>query len=157
MLCYSITKVRVIKENMNKKLSTNKIISLIPSPSDFSSNQEWENACWEKISNQPEVFGFLLTPAERRKIIKRLAVIKELQAGKSYRTIGVELNLSLQTIHNIKKIMNDEGIYYSYFSRVRKIKQKEKEQLLNTRKIKIARPEVGRRYRRTKFGKVRLV
>jgi len=52
--------------------------------------------------------------------------MKELQAGKSYRMIGVELNLSLQTIHNIKKIMNDEGIYYSYFSRVRKIKQKEK-------------------------------
>ena len=143
---------------MDKKLNLNKIISSIPSLEKFSSYKEWENACWEKISAYPEVLGFLTTSSERRKLIKRITVIKELQMGKTYRAIGVELNVSLQTIHNIKKIIN-EANYRSYFSRVRKIKEKEKEEkrLLNTSEIKITRPEIGKRYRRTKFGKVRII
>lgn len=105
---------------MNKE----KII-ILPLINNYSSRQEWETACWQKILESKELLPLLITSHERRDLIMRAAAMDGLISGKSYRKIGKELWLSPQTISAIKKAIN-EKTYRSYLERSHKERKKKK-------------------------------
>jgi sulfite reductase beta subunit-like hemoprotein len=92
ILLYDMSKDQsIIKEkDINKK----EFVAL-PSVGDYLSRQEWEKACWQKLSKSNKLLGLLMTSHERRDLVMRAAIIKGIVSGKSYRQISKELFVSL--------------------------------------------------------------
>lgn len=108
-----------------KKNISNKKSVIIPSISDYSSRQEWEEASWQKILESKELLQLLITSHERHNLVMRAAALKGLTSGKSYRQVSKELFLSLQTISGVKKAMAENN-YRSYleWSKTKRKKRK---------------------------------
>lgn len=120
---------------MNKKLlgqSSEKdadilllISKILPLINAYSSRIEWENACWQKISESKDLLRLLITSNERHNLVMRVAALNRIIAGQSYRQIGDELWLSSQTISGIKKTLKGKN-YRSYLERNKKERKKKK-------------------------------
>ena len=109
---------------MSKKdAMSKKEMPQMPSPRDYSSRNEWEAACWEKIVGSEELLRLVVTSHERHDIVMRIAALARLVSGVSYQKIGEELWLSPQTISGIKKAVS-EKTYRSYLERSKKERKK---------------------------------
>ncbi len=122
---------------------------ILPPIANYSSREQWENACWRKILESKELLSLLITSHERRDLVRRVAAMNMLVSGKSYREIGNELWVSPQTISVIKKAMNENG-YRSYLERSHKERKKRKYSAWPS----AAKPKYRGRPRRTKYGTI---
>jgi len=130
--------------HFKKRAEKNDAVIKMPCVSVYLSRKEWEDACWQLISNSPEFLNRFMTSHERRNIILRVAVVHRLGEGMSYRNIGRELWLSPQTISVIKKGISEKG-YRGYKTRGER-KKKVYSANRNRKKIRaVAR-------RKTKYG-----
>lgn len=110
--------------HMNKYVNK-KASAFLPPIDSFSSRKEWETACWQKLLKSEELLKTLTTSYERHNIVMRAAVSDGFIAGKSYRRISKETQLSLQTIGVIKKAIRERN-YRSYLERSKKERKKRK-------------------------------
>ncbi len=124
---------------------------LIPSINDYSSREEWEHACWQKILKSKELLSLLTTSHERRDLVMRAAAMDGILSGKSYREIGKELWVSPQTVSIIKKAINEKA-YRSYLERSHKERKKKEYSVGPAPKKSKSRPDG--RPRRTKYGTI---
>lgn len=122
-----------------------KILEKMPLMNDYSSRQEWEDACWRKILVSKELLQLIITSHERHDLVMRAVAIKNINLGKSYRQISKELFLSLQTISGIKKAIF-ENAYKSYSERSKKERKRKKYSALSSGLKHKGRPI------RTKYG-----
>ena len=122
---------------------------ILPPISDYSSRNEWEAACWQKISESKELLRSLISTNERHNLVMRTAAIDGLLSGKSYRKIAEELWLSSQTISAIKKGLAENA----YKSHVERSKNSKKKVVENTTS-QFKKPKHKRIFRRTKYGKL---
>ncbi len=88
---------------------------------------KWSEQLWDKLVNEISKVGEekeikrilekLISEDEKKMILKRLAVVALIRAGKSYREIGEILWLSPNTVSTIKKnIFGDHKHYKSYLA-----------------------------------------
>ena len=128
-----------------------KELTVIPPIHNYSSRQEWEAVCWQKILKSKELLQLLVTSHERHNLVRRAAALDRLISGKSYRKIGNELWLSPQTISGIKKAINERA-YHSYLERSQKERKKRKysSDPISTKLRAMPRG----RPRRTKYGTI---
>jgi len=131
------------KNNVPKRATT------IPSVGDYLSREEWENACWRKVSESKELLRLLITSYERHNLVMRAAALQGLASGKSYREIGKELWLSPQTVSGIKKAAS-ERTYRSYLERSKKERKRRK----YDSGLSSPKPKYRGRPRRTKYGTI---
>ncbi len=117
----------------------------------YSSRQEWEDACWQKILKSKKFLELLTTSNERHNLVMRAAVIEGINMGKKYRQIADELWLSPQTISAIKKAVKENN-YRSYRERGKTERKKKVYSDLSKPKRK---KYYGRRVR-TKYGTIHL-
>jgi len=110
-------KQRNLKEKNVQNSVIYKLVKEVPPISDYASRKDWENICWQKISNSKEFMQLFVTVPERHELVMRLAALKGLISGKSYREISKEFFVSLQTIGVVKKAMSKGGNYQSYAER----------------------------------------
>jgi len=101
----------------------NKKSLIIPPINNYSSRQEWETACWNKISKSKKLLSLFVTSYEKHNLVMRVAIMNRLALGKSYREIGKELWISSQTVSGIKKAV-DEKSYRSYLARNERKKER---------------------------------
>lgn len=132
---------------MSKKGIDKKELAAVPPIDNYSSRQEWETVCWQKIIGSKELLQLLITSHERHDIVMRAAAINSLSLGKSYNQIGEELWLSPQTISGIKKSVSERS-YRSYLER----SKKERKKKVYSSSIKTRRPRPSGIPRRTKYG-----
>ncbi len=131
-------------------MDKNKLINL-PNIKLFATRKEWEEACWQKIVDSPEIIGLLAAASERHNLVLRVAAMNELLVGKSYREIGDSLWLSPQTISGIKKILDGEK-YKSYTERFRLEGRKDKYSSGTIQAAGVsAKKRIGR-IQKTKYG-----
>ena len=133
---------------------------VLPGIKSFATRKEWEIAAWRAFVDwcarrDPKTLrrwlGSLTTPHERRLIARRAAAVARIKSGTSYRAIGRELWLTRQTVSAIKKALTTEE-YASNWERART--QKRARDLARLKKYTERLPP--KRYRRTKYGKVRV-
>ena len=120
-----------------------------------SSRKAWEEAAWQeiidflhRIRSRKELEEFLvlvLAPGERRKFVMRAAALDRIRSGKSYREIGKELWLALQTVSAIAKSLREHG-YRSYRERGKTERKK--------RRYSSRPRKAFQRRRRTKYGTI---
>jgi len=122
----------------------------LPSINDYSSRQEWEDACWRKMIKSEALLELLATSHERHDLVMRAATLKELMLGRGPRQISRELFISSQTINVVKKAMS-ENSYRSYLERSKK-ERKKKIYSIDNRPIRRKWPEG--RPKRTKYGTI---
>lgn len=125
------------------------IIHLLPSLDDYASRRDWQEACWHKIAKSNKLLQLFTTSYEKQTIVNRIAVLRDITAGKSYREISKDLFVSLQTINSVKKIL-DKKIYKSYSERSKKERKPKK----YSEVIKPAKRKFKGRPRRTKYGTI---
>jgi Trp operon repressor len=129
----------------------------IPPISSFPSRKEWEAAVWKKVLARihgapsadalDDLLRILTHSSERRRITARAATMARLAQGISYRKIGNELWLSSQTINVIRKGLSERALK-SYRSQPRNKKSYSPDHQTTRR--------THGRYRRTKYGKIRI-
>jgi len=125
----------------------------LPLLKNYSSRKEWENACWQKISESKDLLNSLATNYERHNLVMRAVAIEEIFSGKTYREISKDLFISQQTISGIKKALKEKS-YRSYQERSKTERKKKVYSSKLEKKPKSGRAgEIGF-YRRTKYGKV---
>ena len=123
----------------------------MPSPNDYASRGEWEEACWRKILASEKLLKLLITLYERRDLIMRAVTLDRIIAGKSYNEIVRELQISPQTVSGIKKSLLTDNKYKSY---VKQSKGGKRNSVRNLRQM-----QKKRFYgisRRTKYGTIRI-
>lgn len=135
---------------MEKNINNNKKIFIIPPVKGYLSRNEWETACWQKVSASKKLIKLLCTAHERHQFILRVAILERLQVGKSYKEIGEELFVSPQTISTIKKVL-DGKLYESYSERSKKERKTKEYSSYNSSKKK----KTGKLIR-TKYGTKRI-
>lgn len=138
-----------MNKNLNNKKFINKTLVVLPLISNYSSRQEWEAACWQKILKSEELLELLVTANERHNLVNRAVALNEIISGKSYQQISEELWLSPQTISGIKKSVSGKK-YQSYFERSKK-ERKKKQYSFNQSAVKSK--SAGRPWR-TKYGTI---
>jgi Trp operon repressor len=140
------------------------IFQKLPSAKNYTSKNQWQSAAWlilvkelhnlKSLNEVNEILNLIVSPQDKKRITLRAKAINRLEEKISYRKINEELGVSLQTLNNIKKSLQ-EPEYKGYWQRERKekeqIKQKEKWQKRQARK-----PFSPKRYRRTKYGRIRI-
>jgi len=124
-------------------------INLLPPLNRYSSREEWENACWQKILKSKDLLKLLTTPNERHNLVMRAAVIDAINSGKKYREIAEELWLSPQTVSTIKKAIKENN-YRSYRERGKT----ERKRKAYSSGPNIKRKEYRGRPVRTKYGTI---
>ncbi len=88
-------------------------------------NKKLEDKVWREFLDQirrkidskdiDKILEMLLSPFERKEIVRRLAVISLLSEGRTYRKISEILGVSHQTVRAIKKcIFENSQTYYPY-------------------------------------------
>jgi hypothetical protein len=129
--------------NSNK----NKFFTL-PLLEDYSSRREWEEACWNKITDIGDVSNLVITLNERHNLIMRAAAAEKINSGMGTSQIAKELFLSRQTVNTIRKAIKSNE-YKSYRERG-KMERKKKVYTPSMKKDKKYR---GRPIR-TKYGTI---
>lgn len=139
--------MEISKGVKNKKLIT------LPSLKNYASREDWEVACWKKISASRKSLSALITFSERHNIVLRAAAANMFYLGKTYKEIGAELLVSPQTISEAKRILKGSN-YRSY--RERGKTERKNKVYSSGPKQKSKSEHVGDIgfYRRTKYGKV---
>jgi|SRR3989344_2735392 len=89
----------------------------------FNSRKEWENHIWSQFLEYAEKVGAkgklkifldnLLSASEKKIIVKRLAALNLIQAGKTYKEIGEILWTSPNTVSALKKSILRQSVYAS--------------------------------------------
>jgi len=138
-----------MSKNMSK--SDKAKVNLLPPLDRYSSRQEWEDACWQKILKSEDFLKLLTTRNERHNLVMRAAIIDAINSGKKYREIAEELWLSPQTVSTIKKATKENN-YRSYRERG---KTERKKKVYSAGPISRRRKHRGRAVR-TKYGTVYL-
>ena len=127
-----------------------KQLTKLPSIDKYSSRKEWEEVYWRKILESEELLNLLMTSNERRNLVMRAAILKEIISGKGPRQISRELFVTLQTISAVKKGAA-ENKYRTYLERSKK-ERKKKVYSVDNRPVRRKWPEG--RPRRTKYGTI---
>ena len=91
--------------------------------SEFNSRKEWEDFIWSKFLESAErakddrklkiFLDGLLSTSEKRLIVKRLAALNLIKAGKTYKEIGEILWISPNTLSALKKSILNQSAYLS--------------------------------------------
>ncbi len=133
----------------------------LPNIKNFKSRKEWEGVAWldfiawcaaQNPRTLQNAFESVVTPRERTLIVKRAAAISRIHMDIPYREIGAELWLTRQTISAIKKGLISQN-YTSHWEKSKS--QKRARQLAQWKKV--SERSLPKRYRRTKYGKVRIL
>ena len=116
-----------------------------------------EKVFWREISKNPIILKRLLTADERRDIALRLTTVKMLESGNGSRQISRELNISRQTVSNIKKSLETQE-YESYWERSKTERKKKIYSSLPKKPLSkdFLKYLEGKRAVRTKHGKIYL-
>ena len=132
----------------------------LPKVEDFETRKQWEEAAWREfvawcVKSDPKLVRILLdsimSPSERCRIVKRAIAVDRIHDGASYSAIGRELSLTPQTISAIKKGLAS----HTYKSNWERAESQKRARDFAWRKKHLERPE-PKRYRRTKYGKLRI-
>ncbi|OGZ01916.1 MAG: hypothetical protein A2946_02670 [Candidatus Liptonbacteria bacterium RIFCSPLOWO2_01_FULL_53_13] len=132
----------------------------LPKVEDFETRKQWEESAWREFvawctKSEPKLVRILLdsivSPSERHRIVKRAVAVERIHDGVSYRAIGRELWITNQTISSIKKSLAS----HSYESNWKRAESQRQARELALIKKRHERPE-PKRYRRTKYGKLRI-
>lgn len=128
---------------------------------DFATRKDWETKAWEDFivwcascdsATLKIIMESIMSTHERGLITRRAAAIEKIIVGTPYREIGRELWLTNQTISSIKKGLKTQ----SYTSNWVKAKSQKIAKRID-RLQKLSNRPTPKQYRRTKYGKIRML
>ena len=135
------------------------MINFMPLVDEFSTRKEWRSACWQQLvlelqecpaSKLRQLLETIVSPRERMAITTRAIVAVRLGMGATYRAIGREVWLSPRTISAIKKGIAGAN-YDSGWAR-----EKMQRRIRQAERWRAQEKDLPPRYRRTKYGRMRV-